>query len=268
MSSQRLPDELIREICLLAAVADNHVGFILTQVAHRVKNWVEPIVYNHLVYDKERTGSQRHFPIHHRPIAESISSFGHHVRHLLLSGSEDPITSVYLKYCTSAVDVAIWGDRHLPWEIVKFILANFSFHRFSGEPWCLFTKAFVSSPAFATLTHLDQRVACVGWPEFKAVTELPNLTHLSVDPCVELELIDGSLAGCKKLQIFVLLATGWHLDDFDSYEEWWKQSRSDKRIVCVAVANQENNWLQFAKGGKDMWAMAEEKCETWIESST
>ncbi|KAF7310317.1 Peptidylprolyl isomerase [Mycena indigotica] len=112
----RLPIDLERHIFMLAAAADPLSTYTLMQVAWRVKEWVEPVLYRSVIIDAPDCSSPPALlTISRHDVPQFLTSDGHHLeatQNLLLcpvrlSGIE--IMNV-LRACTNVQDLTITSE--------------------------------------------------------------------------------------------------------------------------------------------------------------
>ncbi|TFK64279.1 hypothetical protein BDN72DRAFT_278450 [Pluteus cervinus] len=153
----RLPVELERAIFEDAARLSRQSIPLFMRVAHRVKEWLEPLLYSVVIVHQAYQGVKGYTP----PI-ERLESYAPHVRHFLIYSliidefCVDDLVK-YLTLCTNLINVGLWiVYRH---SEIAAALSSLPLERFSG-PLLRFLPDIQrqiggTQIAFPGLTHLE-----------------------------------------------------------------------------------------------------------------
>ncbi|TFK72680.1 hypothetical protein BDN72DRAFT_836000 [Pluteus cervinus] len=237
--SPRLPPELEYEIFLLAYQDDHKRAKDLILVAKRVFDWLIPHVFSVVMFAEE----DQTFPIKFNEA--TYKKVGHHVRHLFI----DSDLQRYLHLFPNVIDLAFWADNnaifpHIP-NLLQLPLI------------CLSTRASTELFAvFAKLTHLDLIAAFD--PDstgIKSVLYLPKLTHLCVLRMVLTTGLDLFLEKERCPELRVVAVWAWAKDSAAVLDEEAPEAE-DQRVVMVR-SDPHKDWEMGARGGVDMWRLAE-----------
>ncbi|KAJ7134010.1 hypothetical protein C8R43DRAFT_1239321 [Mycena crocata] len=229
----RLPTELEKEIFELAAEAclPSIPGLLL--VAHRVKVWIEPILYRTFIVSETEK-----YDYHAHPTTITLEnflqlldsrpdSFFHcHVRHLLCDNIDTDDTEKILTKCSGAKDIFLHGC--------------------ATDPTLL-----------PLLAAIDVTVTFADWLPWAGLATLPCLTHLaffSVDSC---GFLADALAHCTRLSVLIVL---WSEDRGKAQgmdEQLSAVFAHDSRFVQVMVGDFLKDWEAGAVSGEDYWSRAE-----------
>ncbi|KAJ7447391.1 hypothetical protein FB451DRAFT_1536016 [Mycena latifolia] len=258
-SDRRLPAELERQIFELAALTyGGHTNLLL--VAHRVKIWMEFLLYRVLLIYRPGDESSRPPMARYRDLIHTKSPvFVHdHVRHLFFVGIQpaEELAKI-LSVCGATVNVAL-SIFTGPTAGILPLLGVLPLERFSAYLASLFTDPTgpdFTHPLFSKLTHLDIRDPYLqGRPDF---TRIPNLTHLSLRrTTVSTTVSAAALAHCTSLQVLVIL---FHSQSaLDQSASGFAEVATDPRFVMLVVDDYKADWEVGARGGEDYWVRAEE----------
>ncbi|KAJ7756300.1 hypothetical protein B0H16DRAFT_1539313 [Mycena metata] len=263
--SPPLPLELEREIFELCAHSWPSGIPKLMRVAHRVKNWVHPLLYRTLVvyhplYDDPNDAGP--FWITIERVASAISAhpalFSSAARHLFVSLFDDTDVATIgtlLAACTGIEDLFLLVLHHT-WISV---IALLPLKRFYGPCRGLISIVHPSDIAFLRLTHLKltdyiPSEAINLWTDFLA--SLPALTHLAFDDLQAISLCSSLLETCKTLRVLIMLFNfSTQLARRDHTHD--ALLAQDGRFVCVLYKNYIQDWLMGARWGLDSWKRAE-----------
>ncbi|TFK67162.1 hypothetical protein BDN72DRAFT_843411 [Pluteus cervinus] len=278
-----LPPELEYQIFLFAFQKERTRPINLLLVAKRVHDWLIPRIYEILVFRGGRA----------RPNVAQLRTYGHHTRHLILTGVIPISVTEMLSYFPNVVNLAIWARSWLQDfgvepknPLTSLRLKRLSIHLEDMKDINLESttnhevkineniKRFLSN-----ITHLDCSKA-IGQRELTALTYCTSLTHLCIfdtlptqdlrwvfDVCNNLEvliwLITRSIAGVSHTSVVVvkderLRATfkdcGLRPDDLD-------------KIALIGCNGYGDDWERGARGGVDMWALADREVKNKREVS-
>ncbi|KAJ7086222.1 hypothetical protein C8R44DRAFT_893676 [Mycena epipterygia] len=263
-STLTLPTELERHIFEIATFIHLPSAPALILVAHRVKIWIEPLLYQVLRITK----TSRKCRIAVKTISSLIESrpaafFHDHVRHLsieVLGQSTDNEIAPLLAACDAVVDVQIVTGS----SILLPILGALPLQRLSADLLFLFpgpSGLDFGHPIFTNVTHLSlYGHSGHGWDTWSGLAQIPGLTHLAFrDNSFDAPMCHSVLLHCKLLQVLAnLLASGSNLD--------WSVRRyatviDNPRFVMLRVPSLLEDWEVGARGGEDRWVRASELSE-------
>ncbi|KAJ7256915.1 hypothetical protein C8J57DRAFT_1343335 [Mycena rebaudengoi] len=231
--SPAFPTDLEREIFELAANCHPETMLSLMLVAHRVHQWIEPLLYRFLVID-----------LSFRPtIATSAvclqepTRWAKHVQVVLVMFPA-PVLQRILPICTAIRKLALYDVRSSVLPVIK----ELQLRELLFDP---------TLPMFRELTHL--RVHNI--TEDCSFTQFPALTHLSFNAQnAGGALLASTLAHCSKIRVLVgILWSQWNI-------ELWDQSTDDLRLVLMCTTRKDEviaDWQAGARGESDMWTRAE-----------
>ncbi|KAJ7779619.1 hypothetical protein B0H16DRAFT_1682996 [Mycena metata] len=251
LEAPRLPLELERNIFEMAALSFRSSIPLYLQVAHRIHEWIEPILYNTLIIEwPRRPQMNEHIPT--PADCRTVEFLASNVRQLNVYGSfPDDQLYALLNACKGARDIALWVPFPRP-DLVPLLHA-IPLERLSVEPRYLFGGVLrMDFTHFAALTHLDIRNAAFNdWRLYSGLAHAPALTHLSFRDKFQSSVLRGALAHCTKLRALGII---------------WSPSRRavdvkegevvDARLFMV-VCDALEEWEIGARGGRDIWARAE-----------
>ncbi|KAJ7171259.1 hypothetical protein C8R46DRAFT_1032903 [Mycena filopes] len=253
LEAPRLPPELERDIFELAAFCHKSCIPSYLLVAHRIHEWIEPILYNTLILQRPANYSKTEripTPADCRTLAFLASN----VHHLNISGSCPPDQlHALLDACKNTRNLALWS---LPLPNLLPFLQPMPLARLSADIAYLFgglLRMNFQHPAFAALTHLDVRGAAFDdWALFGGLARAPALTHLSFRDKFHPRLLRGALAHCAKLQ-----ALGVIWSPRKSAVDVKAGAVVDARFFMVVCTDWAEDWETGARGGCDIWTRAE-----------
>ncbi|TFK65824.1 hypothetical protein BDN72DRAFT_900394 [Pluteus cervinus] len=254
-----LPEDIEREIFQLTAAVYPDAATQLLQVATRIRSWIEPITHEVVIYHRTKV-------VPPQLSLESFARNAKYIRHLLIGGpdrnaNKDLISRLPL--CSHLVDLAIWtGDVRGVLEYLEDLRLqrlSISFRTLFGPGRNRFTKEEGLLPVFSDITHLEVITPCYWADECEGFTQLPQLTHLSIMPESGSDTTGYCLAECKNLKVLAVAEEidpeGWAL--YGSCQAVPSSPHQDPRAVYFRL-NCIDDWETHARGGRGMWARAEE----------
>ncbi|KAJ7131347.1 hypothetical protein C8R44DRAFT_871842 [Mycena epipterygia] len=276
-----LPPELQREILESAALLSTTSIPKLLLIAKRVKIWLEPLLYQVVVFRDPLPG---HVCFTFQQLLAAIRSkpayfAPDHVHHLYIDYGIFVQTDIepLLAACTGVHNLVLINNDNSPRPWLLPRLSAMPLQRLSVNLTNLFAPAPVdfTHPLFAHITHLDLLYDVQGtWADWAGLTSMPRLTHLSFDPVLSIRMrathrtmapsiLRGVLEHCPALRVLVLLwspvqDSAMELDseivaDLDLYA-----LAQDQRLVIMQLASSyTHDWQTGARGGDDYWRRAE-----------
>ncbi|KAK7042208.1 hypothetical protein R3P38DRAFT_2889145 [Favolaschia claudopus] len=253
------PFELERHIFEIAAHLHPKSIPTLFLVAHRVKTWLEPVLYNVVVFANALPGS---VCFDYAQFCSAIQSqtTSEYVTNLLISdtGIVD-VDDVHLILAScSAVENLVVVPSHTTY--LPF-LAAMPLRRLYISLIETFPPAraidFTHS-LFSYLTHLllSDRLEDTQWEDWQGLVLIPNLTHLAFLVERSLPIFQGALTGCPKLRVLVSLYWQFHTSSVP--EHGLEPLGQDTRFVCMPAPRFSHDWQVGARGGEDFWVRAED----------
>ncbi|KAJ7241614.1 hypothetical protein C8J57DRAFT_1560829 [Mycena rebaudengoi] len=196
------PLELEREIFEIAATHHPETRPTLLLVAHRVLQWIEPLLYRTLVVGRTtlvlgRIAARRLDPanlLHLQPAKWK------HVQNLLAWDSHSDLLPV-LPLCGHVERLGLYGADPLMFtalEDMPLAVQHLSFINIST-----LDAIDPSRPLFRTLTHLDMFAGIEGQPLDFEFAQFPALTHLSMHGDQRPPFFLALLASCPRLHVLV-----------------------------------------------------------------
>ncbi|TFK64267.1 hypothetical protein BDN72DRAFT_963323 [Pluteus cervinus] len=242
------PVELERAIFEDAAHLSRHSIPTFMLVAHRVKEWMEPQLYSIVIAHQ----SSR-CPKGYTPPIDRIESYAHHVRHFLVYSVRNFGFDQLIKHltlCTNLIDVGLWVPHQDPQIFTT--LSSLPLQRLSGylsRIWPdISTQIGGVQTPFLGLTHLELLDSDITWSSIKWLTNLENLTHLSLQGSPSSELVQKIFASCNNLRLII--------------QEGQKELSGDNRVVHVSPqlthSTYSEDWLCQARCEHAFWDIAEE----------
>ncbi|KAJ7123943.1 hypothetical protein C8R43DRAFT_1241015 [Mycena crocata] len=247
-----LPMELEREIFELAAHYRPLSIATLILVAHRVKVWLEPLLYR--IIASEGAGSS--WGIQGRPIlrwppevvamqSKSPSFFNDTIENLYIIDRKHSLTS------------------HLS------ALGNLPLKQLHCDLGSLFGTAEnidFSHRIFSQITHLQLLDDVLPWPgrghgnvdisnHWSGLALIPHLTHLAFFHSYDIPVFRQLLRTCRSLRVLILV----EIAHGGPHDVRLAQVAEDPRFVCIRISspNFEASWYAGAQGEKDLWWRAE-----------
>ncbi|KAJ7230844.1 hypothetical protein B0H12DRAFT_221117 [Mycena haematopus] len=251
----RLPLELERYVFELAAYSQYKSIPTLISVAHRVKIWLEPILYSVVVFCNPLPG---HMCFHRAHLSSAVQSpeISQHVKNLLISpydkGSTRQLGPI-LTRCSAIENLSLFTlGGHF--SLLPFLSAM-RLRRLCADLQDLFSSVDIdfTHPLFSHITHLELRAALhrAEWDQWKGLATVPNLTHLAFLGGKSLSIFRNTLAACPKLQVLISL----HVQDDPGVG--LESLAHDTRFVCIPAPPFYTDWQIGAHGGEDFWVRAE-----------
>ncbi|KAJ7121091.1 hypothetical protein C8R44DRAFT_171875 [Mycena epipterygia] len=251
-----LPTELEREIFELAALSHSKSIPKFLLVAHRVKIWLEPLLYKVVVFSDPPPD---HVSFKKECFDEALHSraLSQYVHHLFISTDLDAI----LASCSAVQDLGLLTHPiHHPRPSILPLLSAMPLFRLSTTLGDLFYPAPVdfTHALFTHITHLyllDNLED--NWDDWKGLALLSNLTHLAFLLDVSLPIFRGALTTCPSLKALVLLLG--QFSDFDHIRELETLVSlvDDPRFVAMESLYFQDDWQIGARGGENFWVRAE-----------
>ncbi|KAF8193903.1 hypothetical protein K438DRAFT_2017569 [Mycena galopus ATCC 62051] len=263
------PLELEREMFELAAFLYSECMSTLMLVAHRIKIWIEPILYRTLIIHPRIHDPK--FPYLSVGAVERLINLNpralRHTRNICLVGVQAAdrleVTN-FLSRCGAVVNLAFirtsnfrvpHGDvlSILPLRRLSFSLRNSCFWRPNPFGGGTFDR---NHSFFSRITHLDilsRGMNFLNWEEWAGLARIPQLTHLSTHPKISYSVLRGVLEHCTRLEVLVVR----YCD-----EDWLDKAMAlgdltdDLRFVRLLVGDDVGDWETGARGGEDYWARA------------
>ncbi|KAJ6564086.1 hypothetical protein B0H19DRAFT_1140309 [Mycena capillaripes] len=257
---QGLPIDLEREIFEMAAIMYPGLLPTLLRVCHRVRTWIEPLLYRVLIiadYDEDLISAAK------AKLATFLQSA---VRHVFLDKSLKiwETQKSLLSKCTGAIDLYMDGtfEPDLLPLLDETHLRRLSFSVLQAPP--AWDHSILHHPLFLSVTHLElfqeswdmpQRPS---WSDWSPLASLPSLTHLCLSEDFASDTMPQALAECSRLVVAVVAL-------WDAYKEHngvvlaEGLSWGDPRLVVISmsIARYRNDWEIGAQGGDDFWVRAE-----------
>ncbi|KAF8185824.1 hypothetical protein K438DRAFT_1936900 [Mycena galopus ATCC 62051] len=235
----RLPLELERHIFEIAAHSNlPHIPTLLL-VAHRVKLWLEPILYSVVVFS--------------HPVPEYSQAISQHVKNLLCTNITVPLEPI-LASCSAVQNLALYArNPGLP-----ALLSAMPLRRLYTTLESLFrpTDVDFTHSLFSHITHLRvmDSIDPNSWKTWKGIALIPNLTHLALEANSSLPIFQDVLAACPALRVLVCL---YSYSIVSHLVERFKSPARDTRFVCIRAPVFIEDWQTGAWGGEDFWVQAE-----------
>ncbi|KAF8185825.1 hypothetical protein K438DRAFT_1765607 [Mycena galopus ATCC 62051] len=248
----RLPVELERHIFEIAAHSNlPHIPTLLL-VAHRVKLWLEPILYSVVVFSHPISGYGC-FEI--TPFASVLQSqaISQHVKNLLCTNINVPPEPI-LASCSAVQNLALHDSS----RVLPALLSGMPLRRLYTTLKSLFhpTDIDFTHSLFSHITHLREMdyITPNSWKKWKGLALIPNLTHLALaaNSSLHVPLFEGVLAACPALRVLVCL-----YNYSSNLLGGFKSLAQDTRFVCIRVPVFIEDWQTGAWGGEDFWVQAE-----------
>ncbi|KAJ6493186.1 hypothetical protein C8R45DRAFT_1136197 [Mycena sanguinolenta] len=251
-SAPRLPPELERQIFELTANSHPKAIPTLLLVAHRVKIWLEPILYSVVVFSKPIPGHVLFDP-EHPSFTMRSTAVSRYIKKLCISYAEFPRRSLdpILVNGSAVQDLALVGAHS---GLAPF-LSRMPLRRLSTELAYLFRPACFdfTHPLFSRITHLEltDDLEIARWEDWRGLTTIPNLTHLAFLMQKSLLIFQNILTACPGLQVLIFL---YFYSNPGS--GLWSLAH-DARFVCIRGPSFYTDWETGARGGDDFWVRAE-----------
>ncbi|CAK5283685.1 unnamed protein product [Mycena citricolor] len=269
MDDPKLPPELEHDIFTLLAIADLASNARLLRVAHRVKQWVEPLLYR-TIYRSPYMMIKFTNAVLHELLDSKPQKCRDVVRHVMFYDVADEISLPLLESCRSIENM--WAGDRVGIDLLALIggLPNLQrlycpFAAIQLIPRLSFDSA-VAQP-FARLSHLELNDTKIPGAQTDAhiaiISSLPALSHLALSGLAfhGLRLALRVLQRCPRLRLLAII----HWPTFDSsghplYEvlgarrEVYEQNL---RLVCVFKRRDTHDWLAGTRNEPDFWEYAD-----------
>ncbi|KAJ7108397.1 hypothetical protein C8R43DRAFT_1162507 [Mycena crocata] len=262
--ARRLPLELERYTFELAADIHSKCIPALLRVAHRVRIWIEPLLYTVLCLDNARI--RRFLKTTQSKPAPFLTST---VRHVLLYSSMDTLDPdaivTFLECCPGIVDLSlvssIGGSR------IRDALGAMRIQRLSIDMLDLFSdedgdayepNIDLTHPLFRAVTHLDlfDDISVDGDEWLQQLSTLPALSCLHVNGGAHPAVLRDILADCPSLAV---LLVAFHQSEASIARMFILEADfTDARMVVgLYYLDYSTEWELGARGGDDLWVHAE-----------
>ncbi|CAK5273432.1 unnamed protein product [Mycena citricolor] len=268
MNHPKLPPELERYIFTLLAVADLASNALLLRVAHRVKQWVEPLLYRTIYRTPHMMPKFTDAVL--REFLDSKPQKCHDVvRHVMFFDVASGISLPLLESCRSIENV--WVERRVKKNMLALIGGLPKLQRL----YCPFAAidlipkiSFDSTVAqpFARLSHLEFNDTKIPGTQSDAqvaiIASLPALSHLALSGMAfhGLRMALRVLEQCPRLRVLAII----HWPIFDSsgplYEVRGPRREvfeENLRLVCVFKRRDAHDWLAGTRNEPDFWEHAD-----------
>ncbi|KAJ7847815.1 hypothetical protein B0H14DRAFT_2510340 [Mycena olivaceomarginata] len=256
LAERELPVELERKIFEIAAQSNSAFIPTLLLVAHRVKTWLEPMLYSVVVFSDPIDGHVRFDPVRFGSAIQS-QTISEHVKNLLTPYENFPLLDLdlILASCSAVQNLVLFPNQS---DLLPF-LSTMPLRRLSTALTDVFPATGVDfmHPLFSRLTHLElmDTLTNAVWEEWKGLTLIPNLTHLAFLIEKSLAIFQGVLAACPALQVLVSLH--WGFKGISYAGIGLEPLSQDTRFVCMPAPPLSADWQIGARGGDDFWVRAE-----------
>ncbi|KAF8185827.1 hypothetical protein K438DRAFT_1836391 [Mycena galopus ATCC 62051] len=259
----RLPAELEYHIFEISAHLHPKSIPILLLVARRVKIWLEPVLYNVIVFDAEWTGDYpspwpRFDPARFSPALHS-RAFSQHVKNLLCIHVRVPLKTIFAN-CSAVHNLVLVVHGSTP-----TFPSAMPLRRLCTQLKRLFSSTGVdfTHSLFSHITHLELIDRFIERGEhWRGLALIPSLTHLAFWQMQQqsIPVLRATLTACPTLRVLVCL----HYDPMDpgeySEKDPWKGFEvlgQNTRFVCMITSHFAQDWHIGARGGEDFWIRAE-----------
>ncbi|KAJ7185922.1 hypothetical protein C8R46DRAFT_1343090 [Mycena filopes] len=283
-----LPVELERLIFELCAGLHPRMSPSLILVAHRVKIWIEPLLYKVLMHSGMTAESptnaraRRSVDALRQLLRQPRATFSwpNHVRHICLSDLQPwGMLMQLLSLCKNTTNLALLYPTPDLCLAPRFpaLLGSLRLQRISIHLNTLFPPSAgavdFSHSMFTHLTHLDLRDYDLrnrdGGAHWSGIGALSRLTHLSFRRSHVMPVIcEVALRKCAALRVLVsIIRIGtWTPTTRPSHEED-RLARRDVRFVMILLLDYQLDWEIGAWGGDDYWTVAEARVKERREKS-
>ncbi|KAK7045263.1 hypothetical protein R3P38DRAFT_3177483 [Favolaschia claudopus] len=249
-----LPPELEREIFELAARQDQSIVPPLLTVCHRVRSWVEPLLYRVLLVSSYQVPAL--VALKSKPAAFKKTA----VRHVFIESYKGETRAQDLLSELTEIESGAPSRPRYPAhpKAQSTPAGNLPARGLTASEWA---RATLPRPVFLTVTHFElyyepDHSDPQSWEDWSTLASLPALTHLCLTRC----LADGTFRPvvkyCQALK--VLIAGFW--DMYLKYEATKFAENlvvKDPRVVVMVFPTFKQNWVLGARGGSDFWARAD-----------
>ncbi|KAJ7203605.1 hypothetical protein GGX14DRAFT_651779 [Mycena pura] len=261
------PVELEKEIFQMTAYSRFSSIPRLMLVAHRVKIWVEPLLFRVIVLSRHRFLNGSFIPYTY-PFGDDdfsdiqslpTSVLRDSVRHLLLHMTPEKVLQFILS-ASSAVENLWIGTSEATSFLLPFI-GVLPLKRLYCDLENLFAdKAQIDfgHPLFSRLTHLEL-LNHTTTDHYFDLALIPHLTHLAFNTAEFLGMSPTLLKTCKSLRVLVLVMLGRGYDsEVAAKHEALGQLSEDPRFVQMFCSQFVDDWKSGALTGSDYWSRAED----------
>ncbi|KAJ7607577.1 hypothetical protein FB45DRAFT_1067862 [Roridomyces roridus] len=256
----RVPFDLERTIFEMSGFSSPRQIPNLMLVAHRVKAWVEPLLYR-VVFLSDGEAKMDCIPTFTYSIflrllaAKPADFFQKAVSHLFLGYTDSPKTyyedaRLILQTCTNVTD--FFDFLGTPLDQVQSLKCV---RRIALK--CEYTFSVPSSTNFShplcrTITHLELLGYKVSDSDLAGIRHIPLLSHVSFNALEMCAYLFASVfPACPRLGCIVLLQSAAKMDS--TLEPFL----DDKRFVVVHQSNFTLDWQRGAAGGVSYWDVAD-----------
>ncbi|KAJ6562457.1 hypothetical protein B0H19DRAFT_1144600 [Mycena capillaripes] len=259
MSGPILPVELERKVFELAARSHPKSIPAFLLVAHRIKIWLEPILYSVVVFHDPLPENGCFEPTRFASAIQS-QTISAYVKHLFIPSDLGKFPALDLELVLascSAVEDLVLMDFPVASDLLPFVAAM-PLRRLTTTLADLFFTAGIdfTHSLFTHITHLELGEHINSqWDEWKGLALIPHLTHLAFLFDRSLSLFHGALAACPVLQVLVLL--DMHFISMPDTGMGLESLADDTRFVSLRIPPRAQDWQIGARGGDDFWGRAE-----------
>ncbi|KAJ7234758.1 hypothetical protein B0H12DRAFT_1238968 [Mycena haematopus] len=248
-----LPPELERDIFELAVRLYPALAAVLPQVAHRVRIWIEPFLYETLVI----TLSSSPIPLPPSLVpfgSKSPSFFRKNVRSLLLDDGGWPAIkpfSLVLSVCAGVLNLVLTSRAH-PSMLIHLRAMKLQRLTICLEDLFADTPINLTLSPFATITHLDVLYTSAA-KLASSFASLPLLTHLHLYMS-DVAILGRALKECRNLKILIHTCLGPPTPIV-----FVSPDVNDPRMVLMDIFrhNMVQDWKGRRSNWRDLWAIAD-----------
>ncbi|TFK65224.1 hypothetical protein BDN72DRAFT_900892 [Pluteus cervinus] len=242
----RLPPELEEKIFIQAI--DHNFSDVpnMILVAKRVYHWLIPHIFNVVLLHEDKS-----FPVKFN--LPTFQRYAKHIQHLSL---DDPIVVKHLALFTNVTNLVLWQE-HGPPELEILLTFNHLTHlsiNIHSKPSATYFSLF------SKVTHLDLVSACSNWSLAHALIKFPLLTHLCVLTAIKTDVLKLFLDRnrCRNLKVVILWGSnGTQKKTFVPEKARENLPVEDERFLNVLCQGMVEDWKTGARGGDDMWRVAD-----------
>ncbi|KAJ7863704.1 hypothetical protein B0H13DRAFT_2671344 [Mycena leptocephala] len=185
-----LPTELERLIFEIAAITHPYCMPSMLRVAHRIKIWIEPLLYSILTilpesgsYPETKPVFVRRIPDIHKLLGQRPAAFlRQHVRHVCFVGfPPDDLVLQLLSICDATVDLNLAFPSSSTFiSLLGNLLPRRLCIDIDGYTWHHVSSPRFMQPCFSHLSHLHlYGTPDRDWATWSGLGSVPRLTHLS-----------------------------------------------------------------------------------------
>ncbi|KAJ7203544.1 hypothetical protein GGX14DRAFT_461444 [Mycena pura] len=263
-----LPVELEKEIFQMTAYSQLSSIPRLMLVAHRVKIWVEPLLFRVIILYRYQFLNGSFMPYTY-PMADDDDFSGiqslptsvlrDSVRHLLLHNMPETVSQIILSASSAVEDLRIVTSEANSF-LLPFIgvLPLKRLYCYLGELFTDEAQIDFGHPLFSRLTHLELFDE-LATDRYFDLALIPHLTHLAFNTPAFLDMSLTLLKTCKSLHVLVLVLRPYqgHIQRAVKHEALGQLSE-DPRFVQIVCSEWLDNWRSGALTGSDYWSRAED----------